>query len=97
MKVRDCISPLIAQEISDLSVLAQCATFVEKYYHQAVHSRNIPRSFCQWFYDRMKGWVTIYGGDGSPDWRRGPILELGDPTDGKHHWSFGDVRFADTL
>ena len=77
---RDCISPLVAREISDLSVLAQCTTFVEKYYPQAVHSKGERSSFCSEFEKRMIGWCDIYE---EPNWRHAPIALLGDPSDGK--------------
>ena len=75
---KNCVSPRIAREISDLSVLAQCTTFVEKFYPQAVHSVNGGR-FCLDFEERMKGWCEIY----QVDWKDAPLPDLGDPGDGK--------------
>ncbi|MCJ1332535.1 hypothetical protein MMC10_009228 [Thelotrema lepadinum] len=94
---RNCISPLMARVISDLSVLAQCAMFVQKFYPQAVSFRKNKvdyRSFCPDFYERMKGWVSIYA---EPEWMHGPIGDLADPSDGKFTHPVGEPETPENI
>ena len=87
---RNCISPRMTLVISDLSVLAQCARFVENFHPQAVgfrKNRTENHSFCPDFYDRMKGWVGI---NAEPDWEHGPITDLADPSDAKFFQPVGE-------
>ena len=91
---RNCVSSKMARVFSDLSVLAQCARFVENFYPQAVSFRKHgagSHSFCQDYYKRMKGWVDMYS---EPSWIYGPITELADPSDAKF---FQPVGEPDTL